>query len=113
MKLATWNINSIRARTDRLIGWLAAEQPAVLCLQETKVEDAAFPAAALEKAGYLTAFFGQKSYNGVAIASREPIANIVRGLGDEVADDEARLIAGTTFCLRVVCVYVPNGGELT
>ena len=113
MKLATWNINSIRMRLDRLIGWLAAEQPDVLCLQETKVEDAAFPAAALEKAGYHTAFFGQKSYNGVAIASREPIANIVRGLGDDVADDEARLIAGTTFGLRVVCVYVPNGGELT
>jgi exodeoxyribonuclease-3 len=113
VKLATWNINSIRMRIDRLTAWLASEQPDVLCLQETKVEDAAFPLAALEKAGYHTAIFGQKSYNGVAIASREPIANVVRGLGDNVADEEARLIAGTTFGLRVVCVYVPNGGELT
>ena len=113
MKLATWNINSIRARTDRLIGWLAAEQPDVLCLQETKVEDAQFPTAALEKAGYHTVIYGQKSYNGVAIASREPITDVRCGLSDGVADDEARLIAGTTFGVRVVCVYVPNGGDLT
>jgi exodeoxyribonuclease-3 len=113
VKLATWNINSIRARTDRLIRWLAAEQPDVLCLQETKVEDAAFPTEALTKAGYQTVIFGQKSYNGVAIASKQPITNVVRGLSDDVADDEARLIAGTTFGMRIVCVYVPNGGELT
>ena len=113
MKLATWNINSIRARTDRLIGWLAAEQPDVLCLQETKVEDAAFPLEALRKAGYETAIFGQKSYNGVAIASREPLENVVRGLGDDAVDEQARLIAATTFGMRIVCVYVPNGGELT
>jgi exodeoxyribonuclease-3 len=113
VKLATWNINSIRARTDRLIGWLAAEQPDVLCLQETKVEDAAFPLEALRKAGYETAIFGQKSYNGVAIASRRPLENVVRGLGDDAVDEQARLIAATTFGMRIVCVYVPNGGELT
>src|SRR3569623_1729944 len=113
MKLATWNINSIRARTDRLIGWLAAEQPDILCLQETKVEDAQFPTAALEKAGYHTVIYGQKSYNGVAIASRQPLTDVTRGLSDDIPDDEARLIAATTFGIRVVCVYVPNGGDLT
>ena len=69
MKLATWNLNSIRARTERLLAWLEREKPDVLCLQETKVEDAGFPIAALRKAGYEVATFGQRSYNGVAIAS--------------------------------------------
>lgn len=116
MKLATWNINSIRARTDRLVAWLAANSPDVLCLQETKVEDAGFPLDALRAAGYEVATFGQKSYNGVAIASRTPLAGVTRGLGDDTPDDEARLIAatipGVLGGLQVVCVYVPNGQDL-
>lgn len=112
MKLVTWNINSIRARTDRLVGWLAREQPDVLCLQETKTEDAAFPHDALAKAGYQVAIYGQRSYNGVAICAKQPITDVVRGMGDGEPDDEARLIAGTVGGLRVVCVYVPNGGDL-
>ena len=69
MKLATWNINSIRAREERLLTWLGQAKPDVLCLQETKVEDAGFPLAPLQKAGYAVVTFGQRSYNGVAIAS--------------------------------------------
>ena len=112
MKLATWNINSIRAREERLLTWLGQEKPDVLCLQETKVEDAGFPAAALRKAGYEVAVFGQRSYNGVAIASTQPLTDVTRGLGDDPADDEARAIAATTHGMRVVCVYVPNGQDL-
>ena len=97
MKLATWNINSIRARTDRLLAWLAAEQPDVLCLQETKVEDAGFPLDALEKAGYQVAIFGQRSYNGVAIASRSSRSRTSRA-GSATARPTTRraLIAATT-----------------
>lgn len=112
MKLATWNINSIRAREQRLATWLDREKPDVLCLQETKVEDAGFPSEVLRKAGYDFATFGQRSYNGVAIASTAPLADVDRGLGDDPADDEARLIAATTHGMRVVCVYVPNGQDL-
>jgi exodeoxyribonuclease-3 len=112
VKLATWNINSIRARTDRLVAWLAAEAPDVLCLQETKVEDAGFPSDALRAAGYEVATFGQRSYNGVAIASRTPLRDVARGLGDGGPDEEARLIAASVGDLRIVCVYVPNGGDL-
>ena len=112
MKLATWNINSIRAREERLLTWLGQEKPDVLCLQETKVEDSGFPAAALRKTGYEIAIFGQRSYNGVAIASTGPLTDVVRGFGDDPADDEARAIAATTHGIRVVCVYVPNGQDL-
>jgi exodeoxyribonuclease-3 len=112
VKLSTWNINSIRARTDRLLGWLAAEQPDVLCLQETKVEDSGFPTEALHAQGYQIATFGQRSYNGVAILSRTPISDVTRGFGDGEPDDEARVIAGTIGELRVVNVYVPNGQDL-
>jgi len=113
VKLATWNINSIRAREERLVTWLGQHKPDVLCLQETKVEDAGFPAAALKKAGYEFATFGQRSYNGVAIASTQPLTDVTRGFGDDVPDDEARVIAATSHDMRVVCVYVPNGQDLT
>ncbi len=113
MKLATWNINSIRAREERLLTWLGQEKPDVLCLQETKVEDSGFPRAPLKKAGYEVATFGQRSYNGVAIASTQPLTDVTRGFGDGVEDDEARVIAATTHGMRVVCVYVPNGQDLT
>lgn len=113
MKLATWNINSIRARTERLLTWLGNEQPDVLCLQETKVEDSGFPSEALRARGYEVVTYGQRSYNGVAIAARAPLTDVVRGFGDGEPDDEARLIAATVSGLRVVCVYVPNGQDLT
>ena len=113
MKLATWNINSIRARTERLFAWLDRERPDVLCLQETKVEDAGFPIEALRKAGYEVATFGQRSYNGVAIASTQPLADVDARLRRRRRDDDdARMIAATTHGIRVVCVYVPNGQDL-
>jgi len=113
MKLVTWNINSIRARTPRLVAWLEANRPDVLCLQETKVEDPQFPLEAVEKLGYQVAMFGQKSYNGVAILSTQPLEDVTRGFGDDVPDDEARVIAATTHGVRVVDLYVPNGQDLT
>jgi exodeoxyribonuclease-3 len=115
VKLATWNLNSIRMRLDRLVSWLDRERPDVLCMQETKVEDAGFPLEVLRKAGYEVAVFGQRSYNGVAIASTQPLADVVRGFGDgpHGDDDDARTIAATTHGVRVVCVYVPNGQDLT
>jgi exodeoxyribonuclease-3 len=113
VKLATWNINSIRARNDRLFAGLEKERPDVLCLQETKVEDAAFPVDALAKAGYQVATFGQRSYNGVAILSTQPLADVTRAFGDGEDDGDARVIAATAHGVRVVCVYVVNGQELT
>jgi exodeoxyribonuclease-3 len=113
VKLATWNINSIRAREERLLTWLGQERPDVLCLQETKVEDSGFPLAPLKKLGYEVAMFGQRSYNGVAIASTQPLADVVRGFGDGADDEDARAITATTHGMRVVCVYVPNGQDLT
>jgi exodeoxyribonuclease-3 len=112
VKLATWNVNSIRARHARLVSWLEREQPDILCLQETKTEDSGFPAAELRDAGYQAATFGQRSYNGVAIIARGNLEAVVRGLGDDEADDEARLVACRVLGLLVVCVYVPNGGDL-
>lgn len=113
MKLVTWNLNSIRARQPRFLAWLEANRPDVLCLQETKVEDAGFPTAEIAKLGYQCVTFGQKSYNGVAILSTAPLEDVSRAFGDGKDDDDARTIAATTHGIRVVCVYVPNGQELT
>ncbi len=112
MKIATWNVNSIRARQERLLRWLQAHQPDVLCLQEIKVVGESFPFEALRQAGYHAAVHGQKTYNGVAIlARREPTA-IERGLDDAVDDQQARLIAARCDGVVVVSVYVPNGQEV-
>jgi len=112
VKLATWNINSIRARQARLVAWLERERPDVLCLQEIKVEDAGFPSEALRALGYEAVTFGQRSYNGVAILSTQALTDVTRGFGDGEDDPEARVIAATTHGVRVVCVYVVNGQEL-
>lgn len=112
VKIATWNVNSIRARQDRLLSWLERHRPDVLCLQELKVQDDAFPFDALQAAGYHAAAHGQKTYNGVAILSRGPLEDVERGLGDDVDDPQARLIAATTFGVRVLSIYVPNGSEV-
>jgi exodeoxyribonuclease-3 len=112
MRVASWNVNSVRARLERLLRWLAAHQPDVLCLQELKVLEVGFPFDALRAAGYHAAVFGQKTYNGVAILSRQEPHDVERGLGDDVEDPQARLIAARVGGLRVVCAYVPNGGEV-
>jgi exodeoxyribonuclease-3 len=113
MKLATWNINSIRARQERLLAWLDQHQPDVVCLQETKVIDDGFPMAALVERGYSVAAHGQRTYNGVAILGREPLRDITRGFGDGEPDDAARLIAASYRDLRVISVYVPNGAGVS
>jgi len=112
MKIATWNVNSIRARLPRVTEWLARHQPDVLCLQETKTVDDDFPRAEFEALGLHVESFGQKTYNGVAIASRSKPTALVRGLPDDPPDADRRLIAGTFGGVRVIGVYVPNGTEV-
>lgn len=112
MKIATWNVNSIRARLPRVVEWLGRQQPDVLCLQETKAVDDDFPRAEFEALGFHVETFGQKTYNGVAIASRAKPAGLVRGLPDDPPDADRRLIAGTFGGVRVIGVYVPNGTEV-
>src|SRR5829696_5820547 len=111
MKLATWNINSLNVRLSHLLDWVEKHQPDVLCLQETKVEDAKFPAAALKEAGFESIYCGQKTYNGVAILSREPASDIAQGIGG-YEDTQQRVLSATVSGVRIVCVYVPNGEVL-
>jgi exodeoxyribonuclease-3 len=108
MKLATWNVNSLKVRLPQVLDWLAANPVEVLCLQETKQQDGDFPYAELQAAGYHSAFSGQKTYNGVAILSREQAGEVQTGIPD-FPDEQKRVIAATVGAVRVVCVYVPNG----
>ncbi len=108
MKLATWNVNSLKVRLPHVLEWLAANPVDVLCLQETKQQDGDFPQAELQAAGYHSVFSGQKTYNGVAILSRVPASDVQTGIPDFV-DEQKRVIAATFDDVRVVCVYVPNG----
>jgi exodeoxyribonuclease-3 len=111
MRISTWNVNSIRTREDRVLLWLEENQPDVLCMQETKVLDEDFPREGFERLGYDLLLYGQRTYNGVAIASRLPIEDVELGLPLE-GDDEARGIAATIGGLRVVDLYVPNGRQV-
>ena len=108
MKIATWNVNSLKVRLPHVLDWLAAEQPDALCLQELKMEDPAFPIDAIQEAGYQAVFNGQKTYNGVAILSphslNEPIQDI-----PAFDDPQKRIIAATVNGIRIVCGYFPNG----
>jgi exodeoxyribonuclease-3 len=108
MKLATWNVNSLKVRLQQLLAWLDAAKPDVVCLQELKLEDAKFPLAEIEAAGYRAVYSGQKTYNGVAILSKAPLHEVSRGI-DGFVDDHKRVIAATIEDIRVVCVYCPNG----
>ncbi len=108
MKLATWNVNSLKVRLSQLLEWLAAQSPDVVCLQETKLEDQAFPRMELEAAGYHAVFAGQKTYNGVAILARGQPQDVVTGIPG-FPDGQQRLIAATIDGTRVVCGYFPNG----
>ena len=109
MKIATWNVNSIRARMERLRAWLYARTPDLLCLQETKVEDKAFPVQELQDLGYHATVFGQKTYNGVAVLTRQPAADVMRGFDDGVEDGQARFLVVRVGQVRVGSVYIPNG----
>jgi exodeoxyribonuclease-3 len=111
MKFATWNVNSLKVRLPHVLDWLSANSVDVLCVQETKTEDKNFPQAELQAAGYHSIFSGQKTYNGVAILSREPVNDVQFGIPDH-DDEQKRVIAATFKDVRVVCVYVPNGQEI-
>ncbi|MDO8812906.1 MAG: exodeoxyribonuclease III [Gallionella sp.] len=108
MKLATWNVNSLKVRLPQVLDWLATNQLDVLCLQETKQQDSDFPHAELQAVGYHSVFSGQKTYNGVAILSRAPASDVQMGIPG-FADEQKRVIAATVGDIRVVNVYVPNG----
>ena len=114
MKIATWNVNSVRVREARLVAFLGREQPEVVCLQELKVVDDDFPHDAVRAAGYEAVTFGQKTYNGVGILAKKgtAIANVSRTFEDGENDPQARLIAADILGVRVVSIYVPNGGEV-
>ena len=108
MKIATWNVNSLKVRLPHVLDWLATNPVDVLCLQETKQQDGDFPQAALQAAGYRSVFSGQKTYNGVAILSRQPASDVRFGIPG-FADEQKRVITASIEGIRIVCVYVPNG----
>ena len=112
MRIATFNVNSVRMRMDAVLAWLSKHQPDVLCLQETKVQDAEFPLPPLRDAGYHVAFKGMKAYNGVALLSRRPAADVRCGLDDGGPADEPRLIQARFGRVTVVNTYVPQGREI-
>ena len=108
MKIATWNVNSLKVRLPHLLQWLQANPVDVLFLQETKLTDDKFPVAQINAAGYQVAFSGQKAYNGVAILSRLPITDVVKN-NPRFEDEQQRILAATIDGIRFVCAYVPNG----
>lgn len=111
IKIATWNINSIRVRLPLLLTWLKEAQPDIVLLQEIKTIDDQFPKEEIENLNYNIAFYGQKTYNGVALLSKYPIEDMTRGIpGFE--DDQARYLEAVTKGLRVASIYVPNGSEV-
>ena len=121
MRIASWNVNSVRTRLDQVLTWLKQAQPDVLCLQETKVADELFPHAAFEELGYSCAISGQKAYNGVALISRLPIEDVQIGFtallpNDPEASalsDQKRVISALIEGVRVLNLYVPNGSSLS
>ncbi len=109
MRIATWNVNSIRSRVERVVAWTERERPDVLCLQEIKTTDDGFPLEPFAALGYRAEVFGQKTYNGVALLSLKPITRVVRNLPNDEPEAPRRLIAGTVGKVRIVNVYAPNG----
>jgi exodeoxyribonuclease-3 len=119
MKVATWNVNSIRSRLDHVTQWLQTSPVDVLCLQETKVVDDAFPSESFETLGYIPYIYGQKSYNGVALLSRQPMTEVNFGFTDVLGqarvgdlDEQKRVIAGRMGDVYIVNLYVPNGSSV-
>lgn len=112
MKIATFNVNSIRARLPRVLEWLEESAPDVVCLQEIKCQDHQFPELEIAGLGYNIAVYGQKAYNGVAILSKHPIEDEVRGLEGDASDEQARYLEVFTGGVRVGCLYLPNGNPL-
>lgn len=112
MKLATWNVNSIRTRLPRLLAWLEKQKPDVVCLQETKVVNEDFPMLELSALGYRCLIYGQATYNGVAILSRSETCNSSYNLPDDGPDAARRLLTTTLDGVRIIGAYAPNGGEV-
>lgn len=109
MRIATYNVNSIRARKQRVLDWLEHRRVEIVCLQELKVDDESFPREEIEALGYHAAWHGQKTYNGVAILSRHPLEDVSVAMDDRIEDSHARLVAATTYGVRVLSAYFPNG----
>jgi exodeoxyribonuclease III len=113
MRIATWNVNSIKAHLDSVTQWIEEEKPDVLCLQELKCEDHAFPSEHFSNMGYTAHVHGQKTYNGVALLTRLPIENIRRGLPGDDTDEQSRFILGTAIdgklAVNIASIYLPNG----
>lgn len=113
MRIATWNVNSVKAHLDAVLNWLKEAQPDVVCLQEIKCEDEAFPAFEFEALGYTCAVHGQKTYNGVAILSKLLLEDVAKGLPGDNNDEQARFVAATVIdgqlAVRVASLYLPNG----
>ena len=113
MRIATWNVNSIKQRLDSAVTWLAERQPDIVCLQETKCVDDAFPREPFEALGYNLAIHGQKTFNGVALLSKLPFDEVSNGLPGDHADDHARFVEAVVStadgALRVATIYLPNG----
>ena len=108
MKIATWNVNSLKVRLPQVLAWLQKYQPDALCLQETKLEDLKFPQQDIQAAGYHAVYSGQKTYNGVAILSKLP-ATAAQSAIPDFSDPQKRVLAATIDGARIVCLYVPNG----
>lgn len=109
MKIATWNVNSIKARLPNVLAWLESASPDVLLMQELKTVDDGFPAFEFEALGYNLAVHGQKSYNGVGIASKEPLEDVATGLAGDDTDEQARYVEAWAAGVRVASIYLPNG----
>ncbi|MCF7822236.1 MAG: exodeoxyribonuclease III [Mariprofundaceae bacterium] len=111
MRIVTWNVNSLNVRLPHVLNFLSKEQPDILALQETKVPDEKFPRAEIEAAGYHLIYSGQKTYNGVAILSKQQATDITTGIPD-LDDPQRRLLAVTIDGVRIVNIYIPNGQEV-
>ncbi len=108
VKLASWNVNSLKIRLEQVMSWMVNHKIDILGLQETKLIDAHFPIERFKEEGYHVAFYGQKSYNGVALVSRFPIENIT----SDVIDEQKRILAATVHHIRVINLYIPNGSHV-
>jgi exodeoxyribonuclease-3 len=112
MKIATWNVNSIRRRLPLVLDWIAQHKPDVLCLQETKVQDSEFPAEAFSQAGYHARFRGMKGYNGVATLSRKEPESVLYGLHEGPDNEDARILLTVVDGIPIVNSYVPQGYKI-
>ena len=109
MRIASWNVNSAKARQDHILDYLKAGSADVLLIQETKTQDVNFPVDLYQDAGWNVVFHGQKSYNGVAIATRQPVTDVMSGLPGDAEDEQARYMEATIDGVRVATIYLPNG----